>query len=139
MHSSVEIRSAEVAENPDLVNERGDVFTRLVAANENDGKYTLSEDEVVRQLTSNLFPLPPVLSPRFADWEHLHADVRWSWYPVFLYLVLHDLSRMMIRTETTASVLKATLGYLGIHQDEQAKCYEEITSTIPRGQNPVRD
>lgn len=58
MHSSVEIRSAEVAESPDLVNERGDVFTRLVAANENDGKYALSADEVVRQLASNLFPLP---------------------------------------------------------------------------------
>jgi hypothetical protein len=63
MHSSVEIRSAEVSENPDLVNERGDVFTRLVAANENDGKYTLSADEVVRQLASNLFPLPVMLSP----------------------------------------------------------------------------
>lgn len=59
MHSSVEIRSAEVAENPDLVNERGDVFTRLVAANENDGKYTLSEDEVVRQSAPNLFPHSP--------------------------------------------------------------------------------
>ena len=46
---------------------------------------------------------------------------------------------MLIRTETTASVLMATLGYLGIYQDEQAKAYEEITSTIPRGQNLVRD
>jgi hypothetical protein len=62
MHSSVEIRSAEVAENPDLVNECGDVFTRLVAANENDGKYTLSADEVVRKLASSLFPFPAILS-----------------------------------------------------------------------------
>ena len=80
-----------------------------------------------------------MLSPWFADWEYIHADVRWSWYPLLLYPVLHELSGMMIRTETTASVLKATLGYLGIHQDEQAKCYEEITSTIPRGQSLVSD
>ena len=58
MHSSVEIRSAEVAENPDLVNERGDVFTRLVAASEKDGKYTLSADEVVCQLASNRLSVP---------------------------------------------------------------------------------
>ena len=45
----------------------------------------------------------------------------------------------MVWTETTASVLKATLGYLGIYQDEQAKCYEEISSTIPRDQDLVRD
>jgi hypothetical protein len=80
-----------------------------------------------------------MLSPWFADWEHLHADVRWSWYTLLLYFVPHDLSGLMIRTETTASVLKATLGYLGIYQDEQAKSYEEITSTIPRGQDLVRD
>ena len=49
------------------------------------------------------------------------------------------LSGMMIWTETTACVLKATLGYLGIYQDEQAKSYEEITSTIPHGQDLVRD
>ena len=80
-----------------------------------------------------------MLSPWFADWEHLHADVRWSWYTLLLYFVPHDLSGLMIRTETTASVLKATLGYLGIYQDAQAKSYEEITSTIPRGQDLVRD
>ncbi|KDR68944.1 hypothetical protein GALMADRAFT_160726 [Galerina marginata CBS 339.88] len=47
MHKSVEARAQEVAAEPELSNIRGDVFTRLIAAHDRDGKYSLNADEVI--------------------------------------------------------------------------------------------
>ena len=40
--------------------------------------------------------------------------------------------------ETTGHTLAATLGFLGIYQEEQDVVYEQIVSVIEDGRDPVR-
>ena len=40
--------------------------------------------------------------------------------------------------ETTGHTLAATLGFLGIYQEEQDTVYEQIVSVIGDGRDPVR-
>jgi hypothetical protein len=49
MHTSVELRGEQLADNPNLLNENRDVFTRLVAAFDEKAKYRLDESEVVSE------------------------------------------------------------------------------------------
>jgi hypothetical protein len=47
MHKSIKFRGEQLADDPKLVAESFDVFTRLVAANDEKAKYHLDESEVV--------------------------------------------------------------------------------------------
>ena len=47
MHKSIKFRGEQLADDPKLVAESCDVFTRLVAANDEKAKYHLDESEVV--------------------------------------------------------------------------------------------
>ncbi|KAF9522906.1 cytochrome P450 [Crepidotus variabilis] len=55
MRKSVGLRAEELKADADLVAKRGDVFTRLVAANIDDGKYSVNEDEVLGNTFMLLF------------------------------------------------------------------------------------
>ena len=50
-----------------------------------------------------------------------------------------SLHLLKTKTETTASVLAATLGYLSIHQDEQEKAYREVMDRVSRMGTLVRE
>ncbi|KAH7926869.1 cytochrome P450, partial [Leucogyrophana mollusca] len=101
MENFVQLKKDELSQvdQKDDTHQRGDIFTRLVAAHDGDGKYGLDKDEVI----GNTFTL------------------------------------MFAGHETTANVLAATLGYLGIHQEEQHKAYEEIQSAISSDRNPTME
>ena len=47
MKRSIKSRGEELANDPNLLNEGRDVFTRLVAANDEQAKYRLDDNEVV--------------------------------------------------------------------------------------------
>jgi hypothetical protein len=47
MHKSVDIRGEQLADDPKLLDENRDIFTRLVAAKDEKAKYHLDESEVV--------------------------------------------------------------------------------------------
>jgi hypothetical protein len=47
MHKSIQYRGEQLADDPKLVGESRDIFTRLVAANDEKAKYHLDESEVV--------------------------------------------------------------------------------------------
>lgn len=47
MHKSVELRGEQLAADPKLLDESRDIFTRLVAANDEKAKYRLDTSEVV--------------------------------------------------------------------------------------------
>lgn len=65
--------------------ERSDVFSLLVRANEEDGKFTLDADELVGISLPCLFlrSIANVLPFPLIDWEHIRAFVRWSRYAFF--------------------------------------------------------
>jgi hypothetical protein len=54
-----------------------DVFTMLVKANEDEGKFKLDEEELVRWTLFFFFWKP--YSACDADWQYLHYAVCWSW------------------------------------------------------------
>ncbi|KAF8816052.1 cytochrome P450 [Phlegmacium glaucopus] len=99
MDKSIELRGEQLANDPSLLDESRDIFTRLVAANDDKAKYRLDPSEVI----GNTFIL------------------------------------MFAGHETTALVLTATIAHLALHQDEQEKAYQEITSTIPLDSDPNLD
>lgn len=133
MHKSIQFRGEQIADDPKLINESRDIFTRLVAANDEKAKYYLDESEVVSKRVVILDR--QVMCFSFVGREYLHIDVCWTWYghKRSVPLLLRDL-RM---AETTALVLTATIAYLALYQDEQEKTYQEITSAVPSDRDPV--
>ncbi|CAL1711128.1 unnamed protein product [Somion occarium] len=83
-------RSAIDSTSIEAQTEKGDLFTRLIEALDEDARIGLEESEVI----GNTFAL------------------------------------MFAGHETTARTLTATLGYLALYQDEQAKAYSEIVQLL---------
>jgi hypothetical protein len=72
------------------------------------------------------------------DREHFYIDVRWTWYGTeHEYSFVRDLRIRNDLVETTALALTSTMAFLALHQDEQEKAYQEITSVIPSDREPV--
>ncbi|CAL1711144.1 unnamed protein product [Somion occarium] len=98
MHDLVARRREELrGEVPENLHQRGDLFSRLVAALDENAKIGLKEQEVI----GNTFTF------------------------------------MFVGHETSARVLTEALGFLAIHQDEQDKAVNEISSALPAGQDPT--
>jgi len=51
MHKLVQLRGEQLADDPNLLDESRDIFTRLVAANDEKAKYRLDTGEVVSKKT----------------------------------------------------------------------------------------
>jgi hypothetical protein len=49
MHKSIKFRGEQLADDPITVDESCDVFTQLVAANDEKAKYRLDDSEVVSE------------------------------------------------------------------------------------------
>ncbi|KAJ7633368.1 cytochrome P450 [Mycena polygramma] len=115
MHEFVATRQEELRGMTDEEGQRGDIFSRLVAATNVTGKLGLDEQEVVRHVK---FSFCHVLTP---------AQIG------------NTFTLLFAGHESTACGLAATLGFLAIHQDEQQKAYEEILQTIPATRDPILD
>lgn len=76
MRKFVEKKKQELAQHGgDEEQHRGDVFTRLVAASEGDGKYGLDEPEVVMHFWSLLY----LYLIHHTDRQYFHAHVCGAW------------------------------------------------------------
>jgi hypothetical protein len=77
MHKFVQRRKQELTDAGGIEQgERGDLFSRLVAASDGIEKYSLDEQEVVR---INYLDRSMLLT--FSrDWQHIHSHVCWAWY-----------------------------------------------------------
>ena len=56
MHKLVQLRGEQLADDPNLLDESRDIFTRLVAANDEKAKYRLDTGEVVSKKRLVLIP-----------------------------------------------------------------------------------
>lgn len=78
MHKFVEAKKRDLAQHGDnSEQQRGDIFSRLVAASDGAGKYGLEEQEVVRRFP--LLNFPYLTSTYHVDRQYFYAHVCRAW------------------------------------------------------------
>ncbi|KAJ7150442.1 cytochrome P450 [Mycena crocata] len=144
----------------------GDIFSRLVAAMDGDEKIGLDHPEVPRlcqgptkQLSLAFYSrqqLQFCLGFYFGQSKAVKLKSSYGITAVMFdcaavseeiacrsvaeaFLVGNTVMLLFAGHETTAATVVATLGFLAIHQEEQAAAYTEITAMIPSTREPKLD
>lgn len=122
----------ETRRNAETKEERYDLLSSLLDANEDTSKGGITDQELLGALRLlSLFCSRSHISLS----EHLH-------FPYRRYVLQTIASTLFaegyVGHETTAHTLCFALGLLALYQDEQERAFQEIKKALPDGRDPVR-